>query len=225
MYGYIYLTTNLLNGKRYIGQRKHSTTEDSYLGSGKYLMPDIVKYGRHNFQKTILEVCDSKSQLNKAEIKWISKYNAVFDDNFYNIAIGGQAGDTWSGRTDAEKEKFKTTVRISNMTRKRNPENISGERNPAFGKHWYNDGKKNYLIYDIDTKQGYVKGLIRTPEHNHKISIANKGKPKSYASCLGKICVNKDKQNKFINPIDLDFFIAQGWQKGMFNPRWAQGGI
>lgn len=50
-YHLIYKTTNLLNGKIYIG--KHTTTnkEDNYLGSGIKLINAIKKYGRENFKK------------------------------------------------------------------------------------------------------------------------------------------------------------------------------
>lgn len=34
-YGFIYITTNLINGKKYIGQKKGYN--DTYLGSGKIL--------------------------------------------------------------------------------------------------------------------------------------------------------------------------------------------
>ena len=38
MYGYIYKTTNTVNNKIYIGQKKSEIfLKESYLGSGKYL--------------------------------------------------------------------------------------------------------------------------------------------------------------------------------------------
>ena len=37
MYGYIYKTTNLVNGKIYVGQHKGEFTED-YIGSGTSLL-------------------------------------------------------------------------------------------------------------------------------------------------------------------------------------------
>lgn len=43
-YGFIYITTNLINGKKYIGQKKGYN--DTYLGSGKILKLAIKKYGR-----------------------------------------------------------------------------------------------------------------------------------------------------------------------------------
>ena len=50
MYGYIYKTTNLLNNKIYIGQKKSNEfLHEKYLGSGKYLLNSIRKHGKENF--------------------------------------------------------------------------------------------------------------------------------------------------------------------------------
>ena len=35
MYGYIYITTNLINGMKYIGKHKASMFDPAYKGSGK----------------------------------------------------------------------------------------------------------------------------------------------------------------------------------------------
>lgn len=97
MFGYIYITTNKINGKKYIGQRHgfHANPDDDgYLGSGTAFIRAVKKYGRENFQKEIIEYCDSQAELDKAEKKWISFYQANTNKGFYNIACGGQFGDT-----------------------------------------------------------------------------------------------------------------------------------
>jgi hypothetical protein len=83
----IYKTTNLLTGEWYIGQDKHN--RPTYLGSGKILVCKVKKYGKHNFKKEILEVCNSIEELNKAEEKWIDDTNAVKDSMSYNLRKGG----------------------------------------------------------------------------------------------------------------------------------------
>ena len=49
----IYKTTNLVNGKIYIGKDKNNNP--SYLGSGKILKLAIKKYGKENFTKETIE--------------------------------------------------------------------------------------------------------------------------------------------------------------------------
>jgi hypothetical protein len=49
----IYITTNLINGKQYIGL--HSKNNKSYLGAGTLLLKAIKKYGKENFSKEILK--------------------------------------------------------------------------------------------------------------------------------------------------------------------------
>lgn len=104
MYGFIYITTNHINGKRYIGQRKYDKQGKwkDYLGSGVVLSKAITKYGIENFSKEIIEECNSKKELNEREKYWISYYNAVNSNDFYNIASGGDGGNTLVGYTDKQ---------------------------------------------------------------------------------------------------------------------------
>ena len=44
----IYKTTNLVNGKIYIG--KDSKNNPNYLGSGNLLKKALIKYGKENFK-------------------------------------------------------------------------------------------------------------------------------------------------------------------------------
>lgn len=91
----IYKTTNLINGKIYIGQ--DSKNNSMYLGSGLILFKAIKKYGLNNFKKEILEYCKTKNQLNEQEKYWIKKCNSTDHKIGYNIAKGGNGGDTITG--------------------------------------------------------------------------------------------------------------------------------
>lgn len=101
MYGFIYITTNHVNGKKYIGQKNYDKRGNwkKYLGSGVILAKAIQKYGKENFSKEVVEECESKEQLDEREKYWIAYYDAVNSDNFYNIASGGDGGNTLSGFT------------------------------------------------------------------------------------------------------------------------------
>lgn len=91
---YIYQVTNLINGKKYIGQH-YGKLNDLYLGSGVKLVKAIKKYGKANFKKEILEIC-SKENIDQKEKDYIKKFNAVEDPQYYNLADGGQLGDGWT---------------------------------------------------------------------------------------------------------------------------------
>ena len=86
----IYKTTNLINGKIYIGQ--DSNNDAKYLGSGLLLNYAIKKYGKENFIKEILQTCESKSDLNKFEKHWIQEFNSTDKRIGYNISEGGTGG-------------------------------------------------------------------------------------------------------------------------------------
>ena len=60
MYYLIYRTTNLLNGKYYVGAHRTTKKNDDYLGSGVALKRAIKKYGRENFSKEIVEECETE---------------------------------------------------------------------------------------------------------------------------------------------------------------------
>lgn len=57
---FIYITTNIVNGKKYIG--KHTGyVDDNYLGSGSLLKKAISKYGKQNFRREIIVICDDNN--------------------------------------------------------------------------------------------------------------------------------------------------------------------
>lgn len=56
IYGIIYMTTCILNGKIYIGQTIH-WRDRTYLGSGVALCEAVKKYGRDKFKRKILKIC------------------------------------------------------------------------------------------------------------------------------------------------------------------------
>lgn len=93
-YGYIYKTTNLINSKVYIGQKRSCEfLNEQYLGSGTLLRKALKKYGKENFKVELVEWCASKEDLDQRECYWIEFFNATNLDIGYNIATGGQGGD------------------------------------------------------------------------------------------------------------------------------------
>ena len=120
----VYKTTNLINGKFYVG--KDQNNDPSYLGSGKLFKQALKKYGRENFRKEVLEYC-TEATLNEREIYWIEATNAIQEG--YNLATGGTGGDlgpivnakraeSLKGKTQSEttKEKRRSSLKTREHT-------------------------------------------------------------------------------------------------------------
>ena len=90
--GYIYKTTNLINHRIYIGKKHKSEFDPTYYGSGIILQEAVKKYGKSNFLVELLSWANTNEELNQLEKKYISKFKSDFD--LYNIAEGGDGGDT-----------------------------------------------------------------------------------------------------------------------------------
>jgi len=93
MYYIIYETTNLIDGKKYIGKHQTNNIDDSYLGSGIRLVNAIKKYGAENFKKNILHVFDNEFDMNQKEAELVNA-SLIENDQYYNIALGGYGGIT-----------------------------------------------------------------------------------------------------------------------------------
>ena len=108
MYGYIYKTTNLVNGKIYIGQKKSNVfLGDKYLGSGKILKMAIEKYGKENFSVELLH-----ESLNKLDLDAMEKYTfkSNEDGDLYVIIKTSDVSGVKSQMNDyfEKVEKFNT---------------------------------------------------------------------------------------------------------------------
>lgn len=87
----LYKTTNLINGKIYVGI--HNGSNRHYLGSGKLLKLAIEKYGRKNFKRETLLTFDRKEEAYKKEADIVNSAFILREDT-YNMILGGAGG--WS---------------------------------------------------------------------------------------------------------------------------------
>jgi group I intron endonuclease len=93
----IYKTTNMVNGKMYIGKHQTENIEDSYYGSGKALKASIKKHGKENFKKEILFVFDTEVEMNQKEVDLITEEFVARTDT-YNMGVGGEGGPHFKGK-------------------------------------------------------------------------------------------------------------------------------
>lgn len=102
---YVYLITNKINKKIYIGKRKHDTPEqDPYMGSGKIILLAIKKYGVDNFNKEILATFDNEQDASDLEQHLVTKEFCKRKDT-YNLHEGGKGGWEHINSVDVDKRK------------------------------------------------------------------------------------------------------------------------
>lgn len=89
LYNYVYLITNNINGKIYVGKHSTDNLNDCYMGSGKILKLAYNKYGVENFTKKILAFADTEEKLNWFERFYIKKYHCRDKSIGYNLTDGG----------------------------------------------------------------------------------------------------------------------------------------
>jgi len=109
----IYRTTNIINGKIYIGKHQTKEIEDGYLGSGIALEKAIKKYGKESFKKEVLFIFDTEDEMNQKEKDLVTE-NFIASNSNYNMGVGGEGGSHFKGKKHSEETK----IRLSEMAKK-----------------------------------------------------------------------------------------------------------
>ena len=112
--GFVYLITNLTNGKKYIGKKlakfkvtkkplkgkknKRRSTKESdwrtYWGSSDHLNADVEQLGPENFTREILYYCTSRGELSYLEAKEQFDREVLKTDEYYNGIINVRVGSS-----------------------------------------------------------------------------------------------------------------------------------
>lgn len=181
---YIYLTTNLINGKNYVGKH-HSRLNDKYLGSGDLIKKAITKHGPKNFSREIIAVCSSNKILNILETSYIDLYKSIGKAE-YNLALGGDGGNLSKESREKqakslrnfyktlEGEKLKQHLREINLGKEPSPE--VRNRICEWNKTYWNTPEGMETRKLISKQQ---KGRIHSKEQIEKARKSNTGKKRT----------------------------------------------
>ena len=103
----VYLRTNKVNGKQYVGQTNNFNKRENQWNclkgryANKFLTSDRALYGLENFVSKVLAETDTREEAWKLEQRYIKELNTKFP-NGYNQAYGGELS---TGYKHTEKQK------------------------------------------------------------------------------------------------------------------------
>lgn len=209
MFGYIYLTTNLTNGKKYIGRKVSNVfLGNTYIGSSKDIRDEIKnnnldKY--KDFTVEIIQVCDTEKELQESERFWISYYGAVESNDFYNHHPGGNCRGSGWHHTDhfkkvmSEKQQdgksWMCGKKHTEKTKQKMSKSRSGSKHPMYGKHHKESSK--------------IKMSQRKLENLPKQCGSGSDNP-----MYGRIWVTNGTDSKPINSNELEQYESLGYYRG-----------
>jgi hypothetical protein len=186
MKAFVYITTNLINGKKYLG--KHNGKHEGYLGSGTILKTAIKKYGKENFKREIIKECLSDKEAYELEKELSEKWNIVSDSNWYNMKIGGEGFESGKlhpmfGLPKSSAHKVKLSLAnqgkiLSIKTKEKISNALIGEKNAMYGKKQNNHPAYGHTktIEGLKNISKAQKGRIRTVEEIEKFKVSRIGK-------------------------------------------------
>ncbi len=225
MYGYIYITTNLINNKKYIGKHKSNIFDIKYIGSGTHLLNSIKTYGKNNFECHILEsinnvptICETEDDLNASEEYYIDYYKCVESEDYYNLKPGGKG----------KSESGVIYVHNDNGCKKIHPEDL--DKYILLG--YVKGGHSQSDEFKQNTSKRF-KGKSLSETHKLKIARSNTGKKASDEtkrklsnSHKGKTTYIKnhvavrlpdDTDYIYVDKSQLDYYLSIGYVRGAWN--------
>lgn len=146
----VYIHTNKINGKKYVGITSYSAEERWRNGKGYttgYFKNAISKYGWDAFEHEVLYTGMTEVQAKQMEIELIHKYNTQDGHYGYNLTSGGDGVVGFKFSDESRKKmsesakkkivdysKVKPHPPISDETRNKMSKNNTGTRNPNYGR-------------------------------------------------------------------------------------------
>lgn len=180
----VYRTTNLVNGKFYIGYHKTFDLDDGYIGSGFRLHNSIKKYGYSQFKKEILFIFTTSEEAFEKEKELIEPLLGT--PLCMNIYSGGSGGVTTIRKGFVRSLETRAKMSASLALRPRSEASCNKISETL---------KKHYALHPVseETRQKLSKAStsrvcteetrqkLRNPslEAREKMSKATKGIPKS----------------------------------------------
>lgn len=152
----VYVHTNKINGKKYVGQTSIKPERRWNNGNGyktqPYFYRAIQKYGWDNFDHEIISSGLTQEEADNFEILLIDKLNTLDNRYGYNTCSGGRiGGHPQTEETRKKMSETRTGKKLSDYHRQRISEGKMGEKNPMYGVEHTDEWKeymKNKMQYE-----------------------------------------------------------------------------
>lgn len=204
MFYTVYKTTNLINGKIYVGLHVTSNLEDDYLGSGSQLKSAVKKYGKENFKREYIKICNSPEEMYELEADIVNE-DFVKRSDTYNMKTGGTGSWYHVNSNSEQKRKTSSIGGVKTSSRDTNP-----FKDPEWQKN-FNSMKNPEIVKIISAKANSPASIAKKKETFKKINHQKGEKNSQYGTCWVIHC---ELGNKKINKSDLDKFLSLGYTRG-----------
>lgn len=217
MFYTIYKITNKINGKIYIGKHQTKDLNDGYMGSGKYIIYSIEKYGIENFEKEILFQFHTEAEMNLKEAELVTDEFCLREDT-YNLCPGGKGGFGYINsdpeiieKRDKYEYKFAGRIAADIILKEKYGSNwlkVKLETDENF-KHNFSQKVSEGLKKYYSVHESSWKGRTHTEETKTKMRKSkNVGVNNPQ---FGSMWITNGTDNKRIKKTDL---VPEGWYKG-----------
>jgi hypothetical protein len=204
MFYTVYKTTNLINGKIYVGLHITNNLEDDYLGSGSQLKSAIKKYGKENFKRDYIKICNSPEEMYELEADIVNE-DFVKRSDTYNMKTGGTGSWYHVNSNPAEKSRTSSIGGVKTSSRDTNP-----FKDPEWQKQY--EWTRSPEILKANSIKANSPDAIAKKKATWKETGRGQGSKNSqYGTCW---VTHSELGNKKISKDDLDKFLTLGYTKG-----------
>ena len=184
----VYLITNTLNNKQYIGVTNNSLQErwKSHVYDNNVISKAIKKYGKEHFSIEAIHECDTMDEAYSLEPKFIIEHNTKYP-NGYNVSSGGKGSQVGKRKPTPEhvKQKIRESIKKNHYWN-----NLSEEQKEKCRESWRANNQSR-----IGQKRGsYNSGLFKKT-----------------------VWINNGKQRKRVPESDINDWVSNGWMRGHKN--------
>lgn len=205
MFYTVYKTTNLINGKIYVGIHATKKLDDDYLGSGSLIKAAVNKYGSENFIREYIRICETPEEMFNLEAEIVNE-DFVKRSDTYNMKTGGTG--SWF-HINSNPEKYREAKSKAMKER-----NANWKENPFLDPEWqknFNSMTNPEIVKDLCQRANTPEAIAKKKATWQRTGRGKAEKNSQYGTCW---VTHSELGNKKIKKEQLEEYITLGYTKG-----------